>query len=361
MRRRNVTWVSGKLIVAGVIAVVAPLAMLPASQAAVTIGSDLGSSSNISVGCTNGEATCADWQTALPGHQVTSPINGVVVRWRVLRGGLSGAMRLRVVRPVGGTSYLAVATSAQVAPPVGTSTYGTRLPISAGDYVGLDRRDGGASGDVFRTAPGAGTYREWSPSVADNLSTGTFEYSDFELLMNADIEADVDGDGYGDESQDQCSTDASTQGQCPLAPASGAAKDTVAPILSEVSLTNKAFRAREMGFTGSRSPRGTTFNYTVSEVTTVTFTIERKAKGRKVGAICQKPKRKNRLRRRCTRYRRVGSLDQQASAGANQKPFSGKIGSTTLRKASYRATLVAVDAAGNASHGASVDFKIVAG
>jgi len=57
---------------------------------AVTIGSDLSSSEDVLLGCPT-PAPCTAVQTQLPGHQFTSPIDGVIVpggwatgwgRWR---------------------------------------------------------------------------------------------------------------------------------------------------------------------------------------------------------------------------------------------------------------------------------------
>lgn len=203
----------------------------PVSKSAVTIGSDLSHDTNITITCTNAELSCTDWQTTLPGHATRAPSNGVVVRWRVRRSGLGGSMRIRIVRFAGGTNYSSAGISTQVTPTDGVSTYNTRLPILATDYVGLDRMDAGSSGDVFYNGFLGAEYTEWSPSIADGSTATTFSYPfNQELLVNADIEADADGDGYGDETQDQCLTDATTQGPCPaVVPQPQPQLDTTAP------------------------------------------------------------------------------------------------------------------------------------
>jgi hypothetical protein len=48
-----------------------------------------------------------------------------------------------------------------------------------------------------------------------------------------------------------------------------------------------------------------------------------------------------------------------AKAGANRKRFSGRIGRTTLSPGPYRATLVARDAAQNASAPRRLSFRVV--
>jgi hypothetical protein len=109
-----------------------------------------------------------------------------------------------------------------------------------------------------------------------------------------------------------------------------------------------------------RPKRGTRFGYRLSEPARVVFTVERKAKGRRVGKACRKQTAANRRRKPCARYLRVAAFAQQAAAGAVTKPFSGRIGSRRLAPGAHRATLVATDAAGNASGPARVAFTVVA-
>jgi hypothetical protein len=54
-----------------------------------------------------------------------------------------------------------------------------------------------------------------------------------------------------------------------------------------------------------------------------------------------------------------GAFAQNASIGANRKKFSGKIGKRRVRPGRYRATLVARDAAGNASKPKRLNFRVV--
>ena len=50
-----------------------------------------------------------------------------------------------------------------------------------------------------------------------------------------------------------------------------------------------------------------------------------------------------------------------APTGTNTKRFSGRIGRRALAPGSYRATLVARDAAGNASKAKRLGFRVVRG
>ena len=69
--------------------------------------------------------------------------------------------------------------------------------------------------------------------------------------------------------------------------------------------------------------------------------------------------RSNRRRAKCTRWVRVARFAQQGVAGANRKPFGGRIGRRTLKPGRHRAVLVATDAAGNRSASKRLTFRIV--
>ena len=187
------------------------LAVPASAPAAVTIGSDL-STGGSPTSCPFGACTVV--QTSLPGRQVASPIAGVVVRARVRNASSSApVVRIRIVRPAAAGAFTGVAsaeTPGYACPAICTVSF--RLPIAAGDHVGID----GASGSTVgtRSAPGAGM-GIWSPYLANGETrAATASIGDLELLMNADVEPDADEDGYGDESQDDCPSSAETQLPC---------------------------------------------------------------------------------------------------------------------------------------------------
>jgi hypothetical protein len=134
-------------------------------------------------------------------------------------------------------------------------------------------------------------------------------------------------------------------------------RDTTAPVISRLKVSPARFQISS----GRRRAvkRGTVFSYRVSEAATVTFTIRRKFTGRKVNGRCVRARRVNRRRPSCFGYRRVGSFVQAGAAGRNTRRFTGRIGRKRLHPGSFRATLVATDAAGNRSKPRWVDFQIV--
>jgi Tol biopolymer transport system component len=108
--------------------------------------------------------------------------------------------------------------------------------------------------------------------------------------------------------------------------------DLTAPELSDVSLTRARFRTR-----GRRA--GTTIRYRLSEAATLTVTI-RRLRGRRA-ALAR------------------GSIKSAAAAGPGALRFRGRVRGRRLAPGRYRATLRAVDAAGNASRRVSVRFTVV--
>jgi streptogramin lyase len=142
--------------------------------------------------------------------------------------------------------------------------------------------------------------------------------------------------------------------------------DTTSPTFLAARLTAKAFAVDTHGSAETavtarvkKVKKGTSFVYTLSEASRVLFAIEQMQKGRKVGGKCQKPSKKNKAKKRCTRYVKIGTFGQDGTAGSNTKAFSGKIGRRALRPGSYRATIGASDAAGNKSQLKRLNFKVV--
>jgi WD40 repeat protein len=135
------------------------------------------------------------------------------------------------------------------------------------------------------------------------------------------------------------------------------AADRIAPVISDLALSRKRFRARRGS--GAAARAGTTIRYRLSEAATVAYIVSRRLEVRRVSGRCRALSPKKSKRRRCLRYRRVGRFVQRGVAGKNKKRFSGRIGRSWLRAASYRVTLVATDVAGNRSLPKRISFKVV--
>lgn len=129
-------------------------------------------------------------------------------------------------------------------------------------------------------------------------------------------------------------------------------KDTTKPKLTKLRLSAKRFRIGRKLASASAVKTGTNVRYTLSEAATVTLSVERVSRGRKVGKRCVKAKRSNRRRKGCTRYAAVKPALKFANQAAGQRTihFEGRLSRRkTLRPGVHRLTLRGRDAAGNLS------------
>ena len=148
----------------------------------------------------------------------------------------------------------------------------------------------------------------------------------------------------------------------PGGPGGPGGSDTTKPVFLSASLSRKVFAVNPRGRAEvpvTAAKRGTTFRYSLSEAARVVFTIHRVRPGRRVRGKCRRVTSTNRSKPRCKRYVSPRRFAAQATAGANRKKFSGRIGKRALRRGPYRATLVATDTAGNHSKRKRLAFRIV--
>ena len=183
-----------------------------------------------------------------------SPIDGVIVRWRVrVNTNQNGMIKLRPLRPLGGDTFMPVSSTTEpvtTGPAQGLFTFDTRIPVKAGDLLAIQSTVSPSSA-VFTaarsTVAGAVQGSLGGPTADGQTGTGSAGFS-FEILTNADVEPDADGDGFGDQTQDQCTTSAATQGSCPVVPA---APDRSAPVgLASFDTTLKLRSALRRGLRG---------------------------------------------------------------------------------------------------------------
>jgi hypothetical protein len=159
----------GGRTLASVIAVATAMFVLPSSaSAATTFGSNLSAVADEAFGGA-GASTVA--HGALPAGStagtVTAPIDGVIVRWRVKVGASdTGSVALRVTRPGDSDMRTGAGTSAFVTPGLGAiSTFETRMPVQAGDALGLNHADSVLIRAL--SATGGATSYFWAPALAD--------------------------------------------------------------------------------------------------------------------------------------------------------------------------------------------------
>jgi hypothetical protein len=155
-------------------------------------------------------------------------------------------------------------------------------------------------------------------------------------------QADVDRDGRGDTC-DPRDDRRSTQTPRPDP------KDLTAPALEGITV-----RPPRIG----RRSRPGALKFSLSEGAEVTAVFERLTRGRRRGTRCRSATRRRRTGKRCTLARPVGELTVAGRAGPNALPIGRRIAGRKLAPGSYRVTITATDAAGNASSAKPIRFKI---
>lgn len=221
---------------------------------------------------------------------VSSPIDGVVTRWRV-RVDNQLADQTAALRVIRGDVGSGRSGTEQIPIAAGTYAFSTMLPIKTGDALGLD-----ASKDLRLqssvTLPGD-SYAIWRPPLAEG-GAGTAPTSSsqtgFTNDFNADIEPDADNDRFGDETQDLCPIQADGQ---------GGACDFAAPT-SEIRNGPKK----------KTKSQNATFKFT-SDDPNATFQCRLE---KKPFAACTSPKKYKKLKVRKHRFR-VQATDSKGNVG----------------------------------------------
>jgi hypothetical protein len=262
-----------------------------------------------------------------------APVDGVITKFRIKAFGEEGTgtatATFRVAdieRPNPEDESTALAATTGTGPtvtiPEGDSSVletpiteiGGHVPVKKGQHLAID-----GSPNIWATSNDSGDQFSYvfAPPLVDGSGKRGSNQSTGELLVAGTIEPDADGDGFGDETQDQCSVQKTTQGPC----------DFTKPGVSDLKVTNGKV------------------HYKLSEAATVSFQLEKKKKGRRVGGKCVKQTAKNKTKKACPLFKKVGAkFNGPGKQGNNQVTLpNGK----KLKPGTYRLTMTATDAAGN--------------
>jgi hypothetical protein len=156
------------------------------------------------------------------GVQTVAPASGVVTQWKVrlIPAPIFVPQQLKVFRPTASpTQFQVVGESAVSNVGGGENVFPTRIPIQAGDRLGLF---GPSTIGALFCAENPETENPGNSIgfILGNPTTGTtasVAEVETEALVpvRAVIEPDADNDGFGDETQDGCPQSAATQVPCP--------------------------------------------------------------------------------------------------------------------------------------------------
>ena len=198
-----------------------------------TLAAPSGAGAAVSLGQTGAPNLSCDDQFYLvqsasegdPSYAVPQGPYGVITSWSFQGYGGDagpGTGRLFVWRPTAAPNQFIYvdSTSPEVFVAGVVKTFAARLPVQAGDVLGMSASKpcllggpGRPVGDEVRYFGSATEPLKGSTQTTTNVESG------WRILIAANVEPDSDRDGFGDETQDQCPTNATTQGPCPQPPA----------------------------------------------------------------------------------------------------------------------------------------------
>jgi hypothetical protein len=130
----------------------------------------------------------------------------VITSWsHQAQAGLNQAAKLKVYRPNPGPSAFIVEGHSAPSPlvPSVLNTFPTRIPVTAGDTIGLTVTGTGSVLCIFPGTPGD-IEAEGAADAPDGSPVTNGTTGNFRVNISAVVEPDGDHDGFGDESQDNC-------------------------------------------------------------------------------------------------------------------------------------------------------------
>lgn len=129
------------------------------------------------------------FNTALPepGANLSSPVSGAVIRWRV-QGAKGGPFYLRVLHPNGKGAYEAAGRSQGVTPNgLGLQTFETNLKIQTGDLIGIDPTS--AEDEVGVKAESGASYASIFPTPFDgSIVAPSASFPGEEIELSAEVQ-----------------------------------------------------------------------------------------------------------------------------------------------------------------------------
>jgi hypothetical protein len=195
--RGVVSW----LTVGFVVLVVAPTS----AGAAPTIGQTSGTGTS----CVSGAGSSFVQALSAADSYVAPTGGGVITSWsHYAQAGANQSAKLKVYDPnPGPTAFIVVGHSDSVPlSPSAVTSHATRIPVRAGDTIGITQTSAAAIRCVFAGVAGD-REAEDGPDAADGTPVGFgITFANSRVNISAVVEPDVDGDAYGDESQDNCPT-----------------------------------------------------------------------------------------------------------------------------------------------------------
>ena len=149
------------------------------------------------------------------GTGYTIPSDGVVTSWSYQLGNAAiTGLRLEIADPGSAGSHTIVGQAAAGSQtPGAVNSYPARIPVKAGDIIGIFF--GGGGNCLLGTGMGGDAIDYHAGDLSPGASAMFTQLTGNRLPVKATVEADADHDGFGDETQDQCPAAPGPVNGCP--------------------------------------------------------------------------------------------------------------------------------------------------
>jgi hypothetical protein len=198
------------------------------AQAATTIGNNLSTTPAAALSrATVVSNTTLPLASTSPGG-LYAPAAGVITSWAVRTSGPSPVGNTVRLRVLAGNLFVATGLTRPAPDTAGVTVFPDRIPISAGQRIGLEVGTTGPTVSVpVAVSTGGASFDYWYPPFPDGEShTPDGTLGTYQAVFQATIEADADADGFGDETQDGCLGEPGPRGGCPNPPPPPTAPET---------------------------------------------------------------------------------------------------------------------------------------
>ena len=153
------------------------------------------------------------------GPSYATPSDGVLTVWSFQADdSVQTVMTLRVFRPTGTAhQYQVIADGSElktISPSSGLHNFPTRIPVQAGDFIGIRSTTGECALSTLNPAD-TYDYKSGTATAVGALGNYLSSLNGWIIDISATLEPDADNDGFGDESQDQCVGQAGGSNGCP--------------------------------------------------------------------------------------------------------------------------------------------------
>ena len=159
----------------------------PAAQAGtVTVGSPLTAAFTPAEYGAGSPLTLFNSALPEPGANVTSPVNGVILRWSIV-GAVGGPFKLRVLTPGTANKYTGAGVSGGGLPgSTDVQTFATVLPVKAGQTIGLDNTN--ETDKIGQAAVAGASLGFLKPVIEEGATAAGTELTGEEVGFNAEIQ-----------------------------------------------------------------------------------------------------------------------------------------------------------------------------